>query len=929
MASALRQITSAGAGPIALRALLIAAMLALPVVASKIAAVTQLDDGLIAKRFEWAPRDASGKIVFIAIDKRTLDAVGIWPWPRSQYGKLLEKLTAANAADIFLDIDFSTPSSPAEDGALAAALEKAGGGVLLPIFRQKVAAGSSETEISKPIAALLANAWPVFANVPMDADGIIRGFDLGNEFDGRSTQSAAAALSGSPDTSGRRLIDFSIRQASVPTYSLVDVLSGKVADEQLEGRSIVVGASAAELKDIFPVPLEGSIVGPLLHVLAAETLLQNRSLRQYDQEPIELLVAAILIVAIFSSRMAGMAKISLLLLAMGLVGEAVAFCLQKDFAVVSGTTVFWMLLALAWVLALNERIDLRQMMATFASIDARNTRRLMRRIIADSSDGIVAFTSDMKIADISVSAKAVLRLDAGADLLTSPERSVTEAVASLMARFDVDSGRIHTDVVEFVTYGGEDQIAYEARITLSPVEGHDPKAAHSFCGCIIIRDVTVQKRYQAKLKRMSEEDDLTGLLNRREFLARLEGRNGLVVVLEIERFSDICAAIGRDAGDTLLRAVGARLGVCVLGGPLGRIDGALFAVVTTEDDDPALYAERLLNLFDEPVAIDGTPLIIAVRLGFAHAGPLGAEGALRAAESALDTAKKTSEAWAIYNPAIALRQARLRRLEADIRAGLRDQQFFLLYQPQVDLSSGRFVGAEALLRWRHPELGVISPAEFIPIAESSGLICDIGRWVLTEACAEASRWPFGTVSVNMSPVQFDRSDVEAEVRFALSTSGLPPSRLCLELTESVFLGDRGRSIEKMAAARAIGVSLALDDFGTGYSSMSYLADLPLDKLKIDQSFVRRMTGAQGVLEIVKAIVFLARGLNLEIVAEGVEGEGEKALLRQLECQTGQGYLFGKPQLASEMIAHFRLSMHVAGRAPRCFKKTGGAKSLIR
>nr|WP_184692728.1 EAL domain-containing protein [Rhizobium leguminosarum] len=904
-------------------------MLALPVVASKIAAVTQLDDGLIAKRFEWAPRDASGKIVFIAIDKRTLDAVGIWPWPRSQYGKLLEKLTAANAADIFLDIDFSTPSSPAEDGALAAALEKAGGGVLLPIFRQKVAAGSSETEISKPIAALLANAWPVFANVPMDADGIIRGFDLGNEFDGRSTQSAAAALSGSPDTSGRRLIDFSIRQASVPTYSLVDVLSGKVADEQLEGRSIVVGASAAELKDIFPVPLEGSIVGPLLHVLAAETLLQNRSLRQYDQEPIELLVAAILIVAIFSSRMAGMAKISLLLLAMGLVGEAVAFCLQKDFAVVSGTTVFWMLLALAWVLALNERIDLRQMMATFASIDARNTRRLMRRIIADSSDGIVAFTSDMKIADISVSAKAVLRLDAGADLLTSPERSVTEAVASLMARFDVDSGRIHTDVVEFVTYGGEDQIAYEARITLSPVEGHDPKAAHSFCGCIIIRDVTVQKRYQAKLKRMSEEDDLTGLLNRREFLARLEGRNGLVVVLEIERFSDICAAIGRDAGDTLLRAVGARLGVCVLGGPLGRIDGALFAVVTTEDDDPALYAERLLNLFDEPVAIDGTPLIIAVRLGFAHAGPLGAEGALRAAESALDTAKKTSEAWAIYNPAIALRQARLRRLEADIRAGLRDQQFFLLYQPQVDLSSGRFVGAEALLRWRHPELGVISPAEFIPIAESSGLICDIGRWVLTEACAEASRWPFGTVSVNMSPVQFDRSDVEAEVRFALSTSGLPPSRLCLELTESVFLGDRGRSIEKMAAARAIGVSLALDDFGTGYSSMSYLADLPLDKLKIDQSFVRRMTGAQGVLEIVKAIVFLARGLNLEIVAEGVEGEGEKALLRQLECQTGQGYLFGKPQLASEMIAHFRLSMHVAGRAPRCFKKTGGAKSLIR
>lgn len=747
--------------------------------------------------------------------------------------------------------------------------------------------------------------------VTMDADGIVRRFDLGNEFDGRSTQSAAAALSGSPDTSGRRLIDFSIRQASVPTYSLVDVLSGKVADEQLEGRSIVVGASAAELKDIFPVPLKGSIVGPLLHVLAAETLLQNRTLRGYDQVPIDLLVAAILIVAIFSSRMAGMAKISLLLLAMGLVSEAVAFCLQKDFAFVGGTTVYWMLLALAWVLALNERIDLGQMMATFASIDARNTRRLMRRIIADSSDGIVAFTGDMKIADISVSAKAVLRLSAGADLLTSPERSVTEAVASLITRYDVDSGRIHTDVVEFVTYCGEDQIAYEACITLSPVEGPDPNAVHSFCGCIIIRDVTAQKRYQVQLKRMSEEDDRTGLLNRREFLSRLEGRNGLVVVLEIERFSDICAALGRDVGDALLRAVGARLETNFPDGLLGRIEGALFAVHSTKEDDPTLYAEGLLSPFEEPVVIDGMSVIIAVRLGFAQAGPLGAESALRAAESALDTAKKTTEPWSIYNPATALRQARLRRLEADMRAALGDQQFFLLYQPQVDLSSGEFVGAEALLRWRHPELGVISPVEFIPIAESSGLICNIGRWVLTEACAEASRWPFGMVSVNMSPVQFDRSDVEAEVRLALSTSGLPASRLCLELTESVFLDDSGRSISKMAAARAIGVSLALDDFGTGYSSMSYLADLPLDKLKIDQSFVRRMTGAQGVLEIVKAIVYLARGLNLEIVAEGVEGEEEKALLRQLECQTGQGYLFGKPQIASEMIAHFGLSMHVA------------------
>jgi diguanylate cyclase (GGDEF)-like protein len=901
--SSLRRIGSAIAGPIALRAALIAAMLTLPVVAPGLNPITELNDRLVAKRFEWAPREASGKIAFVAIDKRTLDEVGVWPWPRSIYATLLDKLVAADAADIFFDIDFSTPSNAADDGALASALERAGGGVLLPIFRQQVAASSTETVVTKPIPSLLFNAWPVFANVSTDADGLVRKFDLGNEFDGVPTPSAPSSLSGDTGTSGRRLIDFSIRPGSVPTYSLADVLSGKVAAGQLGGRSVVVGASATELKDIFPVPVNGALAGPLIHVLAAETLIQNRLMTEFDQMPLELFLAAGLIVAVLSSRSMGLTKLLLLAVGAGTICEVAAFILQEDFAIITGTVVPWLLLALSGGLALNERIDLGQMVATLANIDARNTRRLMRQIITDSSDGIVAFAGDMKIAEISESAKSILRVSAGADLLSCAEPSVTAVIGDLAGRYDAEPGRIYSTVVEFVRHEGEVEVAYQAAITLSPVEEQGSRAARSFGGCIIIRDVTARRAYEAKLKRMAEEDELTGLLNRREFLARLEGRGGVVSVLDIERFSDMCATLGRDVGDTLLKAVAARLAASFPGDLLARIDGDLFAILRAEEDvDPGRHAGSLLAVFEEPVVFGEIAASVSVCLGVARAGLDRPESTLRAAESALDIAKKTSGRWSMYDPAVALQQARSRRLEFDMRNALRDGQFFLLYQPQVDLASGRFVGAEALLRWRHPELGLMAPTEFIPIAESSGMICDIGRWVLMEACAEAMLWPEGVVSVNVSPIQFERSDVESEVRWALSTSGLPASRLCLELTESAFLEDGGRSTSKMAALRAAGVSLALDDFGTGYSSMSYLADLPLDKLKIDQSFVRRMAADQGVFEIVKAIVALAHGLDLEIVAEGVEGAAEQALLRELQCETGQGYLFGKPQLGSDLLS---------------------------
>ncbi|WP_442181208.1 EAL domain-containing protein [Rhizobium leguminosarum] len=907
---------SGSVSTISVRILLIAAMLALPLTAANVGIFQAFNNSLFAKRFEWAPRQASGNVIFVAIDKHSLDAVGTWPWPRSIYAALLDKLIGSGARDIFLDVDFSAFSSKHEDDRLAAALERAGGGVLLPVFRQQETASSSQTEVTRPIPQFLENAWPVFANVAMDADGVVRRFDLGSQLDGNRTQSAASAVGRIDSSSGSLLIDYSIRPETVPTISLSEVLNGSVPAEVMRDRSVVVGASATELKDIFPVPVYGAIAGPLIHVLAAETLLQNRFLRIFNQAPLELLFAVLLIVLVICGRSTGIMTMAAAGLTTVIVGEIGAFLLQRQYGLLVGTAVPWSMLLLAWMLALNERVDLGQMLVAMANREARNTRRLMRRIIADSSDGVVAFDGDLRIVEASESAKALLRVDVGTLLLDGTDTAMIGILQRLVSEHDAEPNRIHTALADFTGSGGSHAAHYEASITISPTE-QTTAARSRFAGCLIIRDVTARREYEHRLKRLSERDDLTGLLNRREFASRLAAIEGevLVSVLDIERFSSLCATLGRDAGDELLKAVAARLGSAFADDLLARLDGDHFGIATFTNDERRIedFADSLLRLFEEPILLRGAVVPVSVRLGAARSGDAAPGALLTAAESALDAVKASpGQRWSSFDPSTAVRQARSRRLERDMRDALQNRQFFLQFQPQIEFRSRRLVGAEALIRWNHPEFGLISPAEFIPIAESSGIICDIGRWTLFEACTEAAAWPGElSVAVNVSALQFEGSDVEADVRDALSCSGLPASRLCLELTESAFLDKGGASIAKMRALRDRGVVIALDDFGTGYSSMNYLADLPLDKLKIDQSFVRRMNGNPSIFEIVRAIVSLAHGLNLVVVAEGVETEVEAEALHRLGCETGQGYLFGRPDEALRMLSNWNVQMRLS------------------
>ena len=426
-------------------------------------------------------------------------------------------------------------------------------------------------------------------------------------------------------------------------------------------------------------------------------------------------------------------------------------------------------------------------------------------------------------------------------------------------------------------------------------------------------DTTERRATENRLSHMARHDPLTGLPNRLAYnehlpdvLARARRGAGVAVLrLSLDRFNAVNDALGQAAGDALLGAVVRRLRESTRETDfLVRLEGDEFAVVQESPDQPAdaaVLAERLAALVGEPYEVAQQQVVIGISIGIAVAsGAEDADGLLQAAGLALRRAGAVGRGTPYFyeNGMDAELQAQ-RALEADLRRALAEGQFELFYQPLVHAAG--IAGFEALLRWRHPERGLVSPAEFIPLAEAAGLIGEIGAWVLVQACAEAAGWPGALkVAVNLSPVQFRTRSLVDDAGHALAASGLPASRLELEITESLLLQDDDGVLGALHALQGMGVRIAMDDFGTGYSSLSYLRRFPFDKIKIDQSFVRGITTQEDCRKIVRAVIGLGRSLGMVVNAEGVETIEHLEALRLEGCGELQGYLFSKPRPASHL-----------------------------
>jgi diguanylate cyclase (GGDEF)-like protein len=424
----------------------------------------------------------------------------------------------------------------------------------------------------------------------------------------------------------------------------------------------------------------------------------------------------------------------------------------------------------------------------------------------------------------------------------------------------------------------------------------------------LVHERTEELRYQAF------HDSLTGLSNRALIIdragqmlarARRERTASALLYLDIDDFKDINDTLGHDAGDQLLIAVGNRLSSALREvDTVGRLGGDEFVVLLEGASLGAgvqAVADRILGVLETPFEIPGNdaPLGVTASIGIAEGDRMTPGDLLRDADIALYRAKATGKRHAVlFSPSMQKAVDDHRHLDLDLRRALEGDEFFLLYQPIVDLASGTVTGVEALLRWRHPERGVLQPAEFLPLLESSGLIIPVGSWVLDVACRQGALWHSQgnslTVSVNLAAAQLGRDRIVDDVNRALAASGFDPSMLTLELTETVLMHDVQPTLSRLELLKAIGVRLAVDDFGTGYSSLAYLRQFPIDVLKIDKSFVLAIADSPDSIAIVHTLVQLGKVLGLEIIAEGVENDEQRTRLKAEEVETAQGFLFGRP-----------------------------------
>lgn len=560
--------------------------------------------------------------------------------------------------------------------------------------------------------------------------------------------------------------------------------------------------------------------------------------------------------------------------------------------------------------------------------DSAEQLRLSAKVFESSCEGIVITDSRMCI--VSVNSAFTEMTGYGADKVIGSSLQVLDSERDdrrFLTRIgeDLQHAEHWQGEVEHRRKNGE---TYPAWLHVSVIRDAANKPGHYIVGFV---DISDRKRAEERIEFMAFHDPLTGLPNRRLAMERLElaialadrsGSRTALMFLDLDNFKTINDSFGHAIGDLLLQAVASRLTHCIRDSDtICRQGGDEFLIVlgNVQDTDAiTTVTEKILETLAATFDVEGNELSTSSSIGIAVFPDDGRDidTLLKRADTAMYHAKEAGRnAYSFFTKQMNLDAVEHQRIRVGLLHALERGEFRLHYQPQIDLASGAVVGAEALIRWNHPERGTLAPEHFIAIAEESGLIVPIGAWVLREACRQAAAWrksglPQLVVAVNVSAIQFKRGDLEACVRQALEESGLPPACLELELTESILIHDADQVIATLQRLKLLGVMLSIDDFGTGYSSLSYLTRFKVDKLKIDRSFVCDIQNQPGNASMVRAIIQMARSLNLKTIAEGVEDKELVAFLRSQHCGEAQGYYYSRPIAAIE-FAHYLSHVHAA------------------
>ncbi|MGH9866901.1 MAG: EAL domain-containing protein [Candidatus Polarisedimenticolia bacterium] len=879
-----------------------------------VAAVAAAALGLhMAGGFEWAERHLmdlrfalargapTGQVVVVAVDPRSLDALDVWPWPRGYHATVLENLVAAGARRIAFDVDFSSRSSEEEDAAFAEALAEARGQVILPVFRQWQASpveGQGRMVETRPLASFAPPASLATINIQPDGDGLVRRYGSFDAADAARPAPLAMSLAGLDRERRAFHLDFGLDVTAIRQVSYLDVLTGTFDPAAFSGRDVVVGATALELGDQAPVPMHAALPGPVLQALAYESLVTGRTLTRLPAWHV-----AVLILLLAAAAGLPMQRVSwragLGILAAGLAGSFwLSVALQRSAPILLDLSPVAACLAGWYGLALVRRLDHLDLKLWLASMRARHSELRMQHVVENCGEAIVTLDGSGRVQTFNRAAEGLFGLR-GAQVLGRPFADLTGAAPSI-ARQEIEVVR-------------PDGAARTLDMSLSHPDLDGPPVS-----VVFLRDVTDSRAQQAALQHQATHDALTDLPNRtllrrrmRDLLgeAPASGARGALIMLDLDRFKEINDTLGHTTGDVLLRQLAARLKDCL--GPqatIARLGGDEFAVwlphAGTVEAESA--STSLLGTLTAPFSVQGMMLQVDGSAGIALYPDHGAEDGvlLQRADVAMYQAKKIRGSFCFYDADSDLNSLRHLTLKGEMREAIEKNLFELYYQPKVDLATGAMVGVEALLRWRHHRHGWLQPQEFIPLAERTGLIRPLTRWVLGEALAQVARWEREgltlTVAVNCSARNLLERDLP-DVIEQLLRPGIDPGRLVLEITETAVIEDPSRSLQVLRDVTALGVHLSIDDFGTAYSSLDYLRKLPARELKIDRSFVMGVDHDEASASIVRATVRLAHDFGLQSVAEGIESQRTMESLARMGCDQGQGFLIARPMPAGDVL----------------------------
>jgi diguanylate cyclase (GGDEF)-like protein/PAS domain S-box-containing protein len=872
-------------------------------------------------RFNWQPRKASGDIVVVAIDAPSIEKIGVWPWPRRLHAELLRRLQAAGVRDIAFDVDFSTPSDPASDRAFAEALQDAGGSVILPSFKQPGAGGNDANaiHINRPLKAFEAQAWAAVVNVAVEPDGRVRRYQLGEKFGGEFLPSMGAVLAGQAgEKDGSFLIDFGIDSGSIPRVSYVDVLGGDRATlDSLKDKKVIIGGTALELGDRFSVPNGGVISGPVLQALAAESILQNRILHSTSDLVTLTGLLAISLIMMFCWRRLGAGMRVAVLAAIAAGVETVALLVQAKLPLVIDTSLFHTATVVYLAAIALDEIDFRGLLGGIA--ESR-----FQRIAMSLGDGLVCTDQDYLITVWNPGAAAIFGYDPG-EMIGKPFDMLCAGKADGAAHpFSIrDAARpallMRRGLVLEFDGRRKNGETFPVEACISGWRGAD-----GFQYGAILRDISERKQEAERIRYLAEYDSLTGLANRYtlhstlvEMISAAENKQDEIalVVIGVDGFQQINDLLGHASGDLVLRAVSERLAAEAGSAAIAaRLSGDEFAIAIPRAaiaETVAQFAERILRAFDSPLLAGTRRRRVGVSIGVAVYPEDGrtADELLSNSHLAFCRAKTIRRGnHLMFESSIRQELESRLTLEAELALALERQEFELFYQPQVRLVDGGLIGAEALIRWRHPKRGLIPPGEFMPVVNTSSISEPIAAWVLEAACRQARTWELAghrfRMGVNLSPSQLRSGGLADSVAETLAATGLSPSLLELEVTEDILLLDEQNALETFLRIQDLGVRIVFDDFGTGYASLSYLKKFPLDGLKIDRSFVLNLIADSDDAAIVGTTISLSRQLGLSVIAEGIENRATADLLISMGCEEGQGYYFGRPVPATQFDRTF-------------------------